>query len=53
MSSLYATTTTDIHELLAFGLTPEQVAHRMGRSTEAVELMLNSQPGQVHDRLAA
>lgn len=40
MSSLYATTTTDLHSLLRLGLTPEQIAHRMGRSVDAVELML-------------
>lgn len=41
MSSLYATTTTDLHALLALGLPVEAIAHRMGRSVDAVNLMLN------------
>lgn len=43
MKSLYATTTADLHALLALGLTTEQIAHRMGRSVDAVELMLASE----------
>lgn len=39
--SLYATTTSDLHALLALGLSVEQIAHRMGRSTDAVELMIH------------
>ncbi|MGL3805862.1 hypothetical protein ACSYDW_07155 [Paeniglutamicibacter sp. R2-26] len=53
MSSLYATTTTDLHRLLALGLTVDQLAHRMGRSVDAVERMLASERGATQDRLAA
>lgn len=44
MSTLYATTTTDLHQLWALGLPVEVIAHRMGRSVDAVELMLASEP---------
>lgn len=42
MSALYDATTTDRHSLLALGLSGEQIAHRMGRSVDSVELMLAS-----------
>lgn len=49
---LYAVTTVDVQHLLNLGLSAEQVAHRMGRSVDAVHQMLSTS-SQDADRVAA
>lgn len=43
MGALYATTTADFHYLRKPGLSIDQIAHRMGRSADAVAKMLTGE----------
>lgn len=47
MTSLYTTSTTDLHTLRSLSLTAKQIAHWMRASPDAAELMMGSEPERV------